>query len=99
VLQYYNLAWVNKLVSVECYLSLRLSETRLTVGNLIVLLCQNLGASNRTPVPVQQQTRLETLWTGVKECRKRIVRETTEGHASFVSRLNSIGLLLVIINL
>ncbi len=27
------------------------------------------------------------------------LRETTEGHASFVSRLNSIGLLLVIINL
>ena len=65
--------------------------------NLTVLpqrVCQYLGASNRTPV--QQQTRLETLWTGVKECRKRVVRETTEGHASFVSRLNSIGLLLVI---
>ena len=59
--------------------------------------CQNLGAFNRTPV--QQQTRLETLWTGVKECRMRIVRETTEGHASFASRLISIGLLLVIINL
>jgi hypothetical protein len=59
--------------------------------------CQNLGASNRTPV--QTRTRLETLWTGVKECRKRVVRETTEGHASFVSRLNSIGLLFVIINL
>ncbi len=57
-------------------------------------MCQNLGASNRTPV--QQQTRLETLWTGVKECRKRVVRETTEGHAFFASRLNSIGLLLII---
>ena len=66
------------------------------VDQIVYLLrrCQNLGASNRTPV--QQQTRLETLWTGVKECRKRVVRETTEGHASFVSRLKSIGLLLVI---
>ena len=63
-------------------------------GGQVYNYCQNLGASNRTPV--QQQTRLETLWTGVKECRKRVVRETTEGHASFVSRLKSIGLLLVI---
>ncbi len=48
-----------------------------------------------------RQTRLETLWTGVgvEECRKRVVRELREGHASFVSRLISIGLLLVIINL
>jgi hypothetical protein len=51
------------------------------------------------PDRVQKQTRLGTLWTGVKERRKRVVRETTEGHASFVSRPISIGLLLVIINL
>ncbi len=59
---------------------------------------KNMSKSRRfQPDRVQQQTRLGTLWTGVKECR--IVRETTEGHASFVSRLISIGLLLVIINL
>ncbi len=46
------------------------------------------------PYPSANKTRLETLWTGVRECRKRIVRETTEGHASFVSRLNSIGLFI-----
>jgi hypothetical protein len=51
------------------YTTYRLTES------LVTIVCQNLGASNRTPV--QQQTRLETLWTGVKECRKRVVRETT----------------------
>ncbi len=30
------------------------------------------------PYPSTNKTRLETLWTGVKECRKRIVRETTK---------------------
>ncbi len=61
--------------------------------------CMHMSKSRRfQPDRVQQQqTRLGIMWTDVKECRKRVVCETREGHTSFVSYLIfiSIGLLFV----
>jgi hypothetical protein len=60
------------------------------VDQILYLLgrCQNLGASNRTPV--HKQTQVEYTIGGRNE-ERGLVKETREGHASFVLSLISIG--------
>ena len=50
-------------------------------------LCQNLGASNRTPVRKTDTSRIHDRWWE----RKKEVCERQEKHASLVPRLISIG--------
>ncbi len=72
------------------------SSCRFTIPN-----CQNLGASNRTAYPSTTTDKTKNTVDRCVGIEKEDCDEiaTREGHASFVSSLISIGLLLVIINL